>query len=196
MVVQTNAPWKTIQELIEYAKNNPGKIRVGVQTVGSAQHLAMERLSRKAGVKFNIIPFGGGVDGLTNLLGGHIDALFSNTTFLPNVESGQLRLLAVAGADETRMARFPDVPTLMEIYGMDVPSFSSMGGPKGLPPHVVDTIHKAFKKAMEDPDFINMAKKYDTPIIYRGPEDVTKEVHKVFNIIADIVKELGLLYKE
>jgi len=195
LAVQAGAPWKTMQELMAYAQNNPGKVRIGVMVVGSAQHLAMERLSRKTGVKFIIIPFGEGA-ATANLLGGHVEAIFSVNTFLPNVEAGQLRLLAVAGAGEKRWARFPNIPTLMELYGIDVPTFNGIGGPQGLPPHVVDTLHKAFKKAMEDPDFIKTSEKFATAIFYRGPEDLTKEVHRTFDIIADIVKELGLLRKE
>lgn len=199
MAVRAGAPWKTIQELMTYAKNNPGKLRMGIRGIGSAHHLAMERLSMKMGVKFIMTPFVGDVDALTNLLGGHLDAIFTNLTFLPNVEAGQVRLIAIAGTGERRenwMAEFPNVPTLMEVYGIDVPTFNAIGGPKGLPPHVVDTLHKAFKKAMEDPDFIQAAKKFSSPIIYLGPEDLTKEVHRTFYSIADIVKKLGLQSKE
>jgi tripartite-type tricarboxylate transporter receptor subunit TctC len=199
MAVRTGAPWKTIQELMAYAKDNPGKVRMGVRGIGSAHHLAMERLSMKIGVKFIMTPFAGEVDALTNLLGGHVDAIFTNLTFLPNVEAGQVRLIAIAGAGESRenwMAEFPNTPTLMELYGIDVPTFTGLGGPKGLPPHVVDTLHKAFKKAMEDPGFIETAKKFSSPIVYLGPEDLTKEVHRTFYIIADIVKKLGLQSKE
>jgi tripartite-type tricarboxylate transporter receptor subunit TctC len=84
----------------------------------------------------------------------------------------------------------------MELYGIDVPTFNAIGGPKGLTPHVVDTLHRAFKKAMEDPNFIQTSKKFSSPIIYLGPEDLTKEVHRTFNSIADIVKKLGLQSKE
>ncbi len=94
------------------------------------------------------------------------------------------------------MAEFPNVPTLMELYGIDVPTFTGFGGPKGLPPHVVETLHNAFKKAMDDPDFIQTAKKFSAPIIYRGPEELTKEVHRTFYYIADMIKKLGLLRKE
>jgi tripartite-type tricarboxylate transporter receptor subunit TctC len=172
---------------------------MGIRGIGTAHHLAMERLAIKLGLKFIMTPFGGDVDALTNLLGGHIDAIFTNLTFLPNVEAGQVRLIAIAGAGEKReswMADFPNTPTLMELYGIDVPTFNAIGGPKGLPPRMVDTLHKAFKKAMEEPDFIQTSKKFSSPIIYLGPEDLTKEVNRTFYSIADIVKKLGLQSKE
>jgi tripartite-type tricarboxylate transporter receptor subunit TctC len=191
IVVQKESPWKTIQELIAYGKNNPGKVRIGVLGVGGTQHIAMERLSIKIGVKFNIIPFGDAVTAMTNLLGGHVDAI-ATVGFLPNVEAGQVRLLAVSGGGDERMAQFPNIPTLMELYGINMPGFSTIGGPKGLPPHVVDTLHRAFKKSMEDPDFIETAKKFYIPIVYRGPEDLTEYIHKSFDMLADVIKKLGL----
>jgi tripartite-type tricarboxylate transporter receptor subunit TctC len=199
MAVRAGAPWKTIQELMTYAQNNPGKLRMGIRGIGSAHHLAMERLSMKIGTKFIMTPFVGDVDALTNLMGGHLDSIFTNLTFLPNVEAGQVKLIAIAGAGESRetwMAEFPNTPTLMELYGIDVPTFNALGGPKGLSPHVVDTLHKTFKKAMEDPDFIQTAKKFSSPVIYLGPEDLTKEVQRTFYSIADIIKKLGLQSKE
>jgi len=192
IAVQQGAPWKTLPELMDYAKNNPGKLRMGVLGVGSTQHIAMERLSMKVGVKCSIIPLGDSVTAVTNLLGGHVDAICATQTWLPNVEAGQLRLLAVAGVGDRRMTQFPNVPTLMELYGINVPSFSTVGGPQGLPSQVVDTLHKTFKKAMEDPEFIKLAKKFDTPVIYRGPEEITKEVHEAYQNSAAVIKQLGL----
>jgi tripartite-type tricarboxylate transporter receptor subunit TctC len=192
IVVPTDAPWKTIQELIADVKNNPGKIRMGVLGLGEATHLATERLSLKIGVKFNTIPFGDSATALTNLLGGHVETAFTSSTWVPNVEAGQLRLLVVAGAGDRRMARFPNIPALMEIYGIDVPGFGTIGGPKGLPPHVVDTIHKAFKEALKEQDFIKMAEKFLLPIVYRGSEDITEYIHKSFEMQAEVIKKLGL----
>jgi tripartite-type tricarboxylate transporter receptor subunit TctC len=73
-----------------------------------------------------------------------------------------------------------------------MPGFSTIGGPKGLPPHVVDTLHRAFKKSMEDPDFIKTAEKFATPLVYRNPEEMTKYVHDFFAELGPVVKQLGL----
>lgn len=192
IVVQTGAPWKTIQEFIAYIKSNPGKVRVGVLQVGSAHHIVMERLSAKIGGGFNIIPLGNNPTVLTNLLGGHVEAGCMSSAFLPNVEAGQIRLLAVMGGAEKRMAQFPDIPTLMELYGINMPGFTVIAGPKGLPPHVVDTLHKVFKETLEDPAVIELSKKYGYPIIYRGPEDITKEIHAFFDTLTPVIKTLKL----
>ena len=199
MAVRKDAPWKSVQEIVEFAKKNPGKFRMGIRGIGSGHHLAMERLALKTGVKFIMTPYAGDVEALTNLMGGHVDAIFTNLTFLPQVEAGQINLIAIAGAGEKRedwMAAFPKIPTLMELYGIDVPTFNALGGPKGMPPHAVDILHKAFKKAMDDPAFLEMAKKVSSPVIYRGPEEITKEVSRTFQVIADIVKKTGLQIKD
>ncbi len=195
VVVQASAPWKTIQELIAYAKDNPGKVRMGVLGVGAGQHIAMERLSKKTGVKLNIVPLGQSSVAVTKLLGGHVEAICSDSVWMPNVEAGQLRLLAVGGAYEKRMRQFPDVPTLMELYGINMPNFSSLAGPKGLSSHVVDVLHRAFKKGMEDPDFIKTAESFSVPIVYRGPEEITKTVHEAFAIMSDVIQTMGLREK-
>jgi tripartite-type tricarboxylate transporter receptor subunit TctC len=192
IVVQTGSQWKTIQDLIAYAKSNPGKLRVGVLGVGSAHHLVIERLAVKAGVKFNIVPFGDSVTALTNLMGGHVDAACATTTFLPYVESGKLRILSVAGGAEKRIPQYPDVPTLMETYGIGMPGFPAVGGPKGIPSPIVDILHQAFKKAQEDPEFIKTAEKFATPLVYRNPEEITKYVHDFFAELGPVVKQLGL----
>jgi len=192
IVTQTGSQWKTIQDLIAYARSNPGKLRMGVLGVGSAHHLVIERLAMKTGVKFNIVPLGDSVTALTNLLGGHVDAACATSTFIPYVESGQFRILAVAGGAEKRIPQYPNVPALMESYGIGMPSFPAVGGPKGIPPHIVDIFHQAFKKAQEDPEFIKTAEKFVTPLVYRGPEEITKYVHDFFAELGPVVKQLGL----
>jgi tripartite-type tricarboxylate transporter receptor subunit TctC len=82
IVVQSGAPWKTIQELMAYAKNNPGKVRMGVVGAGAGQHIATERLGAKMGIKFNIIPLGQSTVACTNLLGGHVEAICSASAWV------------------------------------------------------------------------------------------------------------------
>lgn len=195
IVVKADAPWKTIQELIEYVKNNPGKVRLGVVGAGAGQHISAERLSDKLGIKFNIIPLVSAVACVTNVLGGHVEAIYAPTTWLPNVEAGDLRLLAVSGSDEGRMPEFPNVPSLMELYGIGLPGFSSVAAPKGVPPERIDILHKALKQAMNNPEFIATAKKFAVPIVYRGPEELTKYVKEFMEMTSDNLNRLGLLPK-
>ncbi len=145
----------------------------------------------KEKIKWTHIPFQGGGPAITALLGGHVEASSQTTEWKPHVESGRLRLLAVYG--EKRMADFPNVPTLQELgYDIAAASLISIVGPKGLSPQIVETLHGAFKKAMEDPDFIKVSKQVDQPPLYRGPDDLAKHLVKMNEEVGGLINSLGL----
>ena len=191
LVVQTNSPWKTFQEFIEFSKANPGKIRYSTAGPGTPQHLVMERLALKEKIKWTHIPFEGGPPAIANLLGGHVEASSQTTEWKKHVEAGSLRLLAVYG--EKRMRDFPDVPTLLELgYDITAPSLICIVGPKGLSPQIVETLHGAFKKAMEDLDFIKIGQQMDQPVLYRGPQDLAKHLVQMNEEVGGLIRGLGL----
>jgi tripartite-type tricarboxylate transporter receptor subunit TctC len=191
LVVRPDSSWNTFKEFIEYAKANPGKIRYSTAGPGSPQHLVMERLALKEKIKWTHIPFEGGAPAVSALLGGHVEASSQTTEWKKHVEAGRLRLLAVYG--EKRMIDFPDVLTLVELgYEIVAPSLICVVGPKGLPPQVVETLHGAFKKAMEDPDFIKVSRQLDQPSIYRGPAELGKHVVKMNEEVEGLIRSLGL----
>jgi len=191
LVVQPDSPWKTFKEFMDYAKANPGKIRYSTAGPGSPQHLVMERLALKEKIKWTHIPFEGGAPAVSALLGGHVEASSQTTEWKKHVEAGRLRLLAVYG--EKRMIDFPDVPTLLEL-GFDIvaPSLICIAGPKGLSPQVVETLHGAFKRAMEDPDFIRLSRQVDQPSIYRGPQELAKHMVQMNEEVGSLIRSLGL----
>ncbi len=191
LVVQSDSPWKTFKEFIDYAKANPGKVRYSTAGPGTPQHLVMERLALKEKVKWTHIPFEGGTPAVSALLGGHVEASSQTTEWKKYVETGRLRLLAVYG--EKRMSDFPSVPTLLELgYDITAPSLICIVGPKGLSPQVVETLHRAFKEAMEDPDFIKMGHELDQPVIYRGPPDLAKHLVQMNEEVGTLIRSLGL----
>jgi len=191
LVVLPDSPWNTFKEFIDYAKANPGKIRYSTAGPGSPQHLVMERLALKEKIKWTHIPFEGGAPAVSALLGGHVEASSQTTEWKKQVEAGRLRLLAVYG--EKRMMDFPDAPTLLELgYGIVAPSLICIAGPKGLSPQIVETLHGAFKKAMEDPDFIKVSRQVDQPSIYRGPEDLAKHLVTMNEEVGGLIRSLGL----
>ena len=94
------------------------------------------------------------------------------------------------------MADFPNAPTLLELgYDITAPSLICVVGPKGLSPQIVTTLHGAFKKAMEDPDFIRVSRSMDQPPLYRGPEELGKHVVKMNEEVGGLIKKLGLQEK-
>ncbi len=191
MVVRADSPWKTFRDFIDDAKANPGKIRYSTGGSGTPQHLVMERLAAKEKIKWTHIPFQGNGPAVAALLGGHVEANPGTSEWKPHVQAGRLKLLAAFG--EKRMAEFPDVPTLLELgYDIVAPSLICIVGPKGIPFPIVQTLHDAFKKAMADPDFINVNKVGDMPLIYRGPEDLGKHLIQMNGDLESLVKSLGL----
>jgi tripartite-type tricarboxylate transporter receptor subunit TctC len=191
LVVQSDSPWKTFKEFIDYAKANPGKIRYATAGAGTPQHLVMERLAIEEKIKWTLVPFDGGAPAVSALMGGHVEAISQTTEWKKHVESGRLRLLAVYG--EKRMADFPNAPTLLELgYKITAPSLISIIGPKGLSPQVVDALHGAFKKAMDDPDFIKVSNQMDQPLLYRGPQDLEKHLVQMNNEVGTLIRNLGL----
>ncbi|HEX7400808.1 MAG TPA: tripartite tricarboxylate transporter substrate binding protein [candidate division Zixibacteria bacterium] len=191
IVVRTESPWKTFKELIEYAKANPGKIRYSTAGPGSPSHMVMERLTMREKVVWTHIPFEGTAPSIAAVLGGHVEVCADSTFWKPHVLSGKLRLLAAM--DQKRIAFFPDVPTLREM-GYDITALSVLGivGPKGLSPQLVETLHSAFKKAMDDPDFIKVMEQMDMLTHYLGPEEYGKYLVKLNGEVGPLIQQLGL----
>ncbi len=191
LLVRSDSPWKTIQDLIRYAKQNPGKLSYGTPGTGSSGHLGIEELSMAAGIELVHVPYKGGAEINTALLGGHIDVLSNSSGWTPMVDAGKFRLLAVYG--EKRTPRYPNAPTLREV-GYDVVVSNHMGivGPKGLPKSIVNRLHDAFKKGMDDPEFIEAQKKFEITRCYSNPEEYEKYLREELERIGKLVKRLGL----
>jgi len=191
IVVRADSQWKTIQDLLQYAKRNPEKLNYGSPGVGTPPHLAMEEFSLVSGLKFTHIPAKGIAENNTALLGGHIDMVSDSSGWATLVDSGKFRLLATWG--EKRSARYPDVPTMREV-GYDVVARSHLGviGPKGMPKPIVAKIADAFKMAMEDQEFNAVMKKFDMAHYYLNTEDYAKYMHSDFENIGKLVQKLGL----
>ena len=128
LAVRSDAPWKTLREFIEYAKANPGKIHAS-PGLGTPQHLVMERLAIQEKIKWTHIPFEGGPQGISALLGGHVEAYTGPTDWKPHVVAG--RLLGLAMYTEKRASGLPQIPTLLEMgYDIVAPGRFRSSGPK------------------------------------------------------------------
>jgi tripartite-type tricarboxylate transporter receptor subunit TctC len=191
IMVHADARWKTIQEFIQYSRENPQQVTYTSVGVGTSPHLAMEELAMAAGnVQWIHVPSKGGSEASTALLGGHVDAS-SGSSGLQLVDAGKFRLLATY--TEHRSERYPQVPTLKEL-GYNVVSYSPLGiiGPKGIPKEITAKLHDVFKKAMEDPEFQAIMKKFDMSLLYLNPEDYENFFRKDSEQIGKLVQKLGL----
>lgn len=191
VLVRADSPWKTFKELVQYAKANPGKIRYGTSGSGSVYHLAMEALALQEGIKWIHIPFKGGNTVGIALLGGHIEVENAGPSELKFVRSGQLRLLSSFG--HSRLPSYPEIPTWSELgYNITMNHLAAFVGPKDMPKAVVDKLHGAFKAAMEKPEFKRVMKDQEMPIVYRNPDDLSREFKELTDYYKKIVKQIEL----
>ncbi len=193
-VVRADAPWKTFNEYVKYAKENPGKVTYGTTGVGSGPHLAMEMIAFATGMRLTHIPYKGGAECNSALLGGHVDSVSDSTSWAPLVDAGKFRLLTIYTA--SRSPRYPDVPTLKEL-GIDIvfPSPLEIMGPKALPQSIVQKVHDAIKKSLDDPEYQAVLKKYDMQTTYLNSEDCEKAVRAESEKLKEIVQKLGMYKK-
>ncbi|MBX6372947.1 MAG: tripartite tricarboxylate transporter substrate binding protein [Acetobacteraceae bacterium] len=165
MVVNVDSPWRTLREFLDYARANPGRVTYGTLGPTSVQHMTMLEISERLGIELTHIPYRGGGDLYTGLLSRQIDMAADASGWIPLVQDGRFRLLAVWGAE--RMRRFPDAPTLREV-GIDlvVNSPYGIGGPRGMDPAVVRKLHDAFKDALYDPATLAVLDRFNQPLLY------------------------------
>ena len=158
--VTTNAesPFKTWNDVVSFAKANPGKVTYGTPGSGTSLHIGMEQVASLAGIKLTQVPFKGTAESSAAALGGHIMLQVDASGWKPLVEAGKLRLLMVW--TENRSSSFPDVPTLKELgYPLVIDSPWGLAGPKGMDPKIVARLHDAFKKAIDTPGVIALLAK-------------------------------------
>lgn len=191
IIVPTESPIKNWNDFVAYAKANPGKLSYGSTGTLTSPHLTTELVAQQLGIQLNHIPFKGSADLSQAILGGHIMAAADSTGFAPMVQAGKVRVLNTWG--EKRLEKFPDAPTLKEL-GLDVVQNSpfGIGAPRGTPPEVVKKLHDAFKKAMEDPSYVEALHKYDMVPIYMDSAAYTRFAQDTFNREKALVEKLGL----
>lgn len=152
LVVHPSLPVKTVAELVQYAKANPGKLSYGSAGSGSLPHLGTELLKAQAGIDLVHVPYKGGGPMVTDALGGQIQVVLGDqANLMPHVQTGRLRALAVATTK--RSANAPNIPTIAEsgLPGYDATAWQGLVGPAGMNPEVVKKINEAFNKVMVTP---------------------------------------------
>jgi len=186
--VRADAPYKTLKELVAYAKANPGKINMGSAGTGTTTHMAGEAFQIAAGIEFTHIPFKGVGAATQAILGGNSDIVFGvPTTILPHAQSGKLRVLASMGPKRSEFA--PDAPTLVE-SGYDVTEVTRFGffAPKGTPPAVLQKLVDAVAQAVREPDFIAAMKKSNASVLYLTPAELRAAVEAESSHWARVLK--------
>ena len=151
LVVNPASPYKSVADLIAYAKANPGKLSFGSAGNGSSTHLSGEMLKQIAHVDLVHVPYKGSGPAIVDLMGNQLGLVFTDTAVLPLIAAGKLRALAVTGP--RRMPQLPDVPTLEEqgLKGFVITTWYSVAAPAGTPKPIVDRLNLELTKVMQTP---------------------------------------------
>ncbi len=192
LTVHPSLPVKSVQELVAYAKANPGKLNYGSVGNGSTGHLAGELFKMKAGVNMVHIPYKGGGQVLVDLISGKVEVSFNTTgTTLPSVTGGRLRALAVAGS--RRSAQLPDIPTVIEsgIAGYELSSWTGVFVPKGTPKDIVAKLHGAIVKILQTPEMMAMARATGVEIVGNTPEEFAAQLKAEIPKWAGVIEASG-----
>jgi putative tricarboxylic transport membrane protein len=191
LFVRGEAQWKTLRDIVQYAKGNPGRLTVGNSGTGSHTHFSSVWLFKAAGAQVTDVPFNA-AQVVTGLLGGHVDSVVQLPGALAGqVQSGAVRaLVALSGA---RDPFFPQVPTARE-QGVNAIAelWRGVAAPKGTPPRIVARLEDAIRKTVQSPEFTRSTEKLLVSPAFLPAAEFGKLVAKEDAEIAQVVKALGL----
>ncbi len=192
IAVRAESPFKSLEDLITAAKNNPKKIKAGLTGINTS-YFGLEMLNVDAKVEISSVPFGGGGELLPNLLGGHVDiGLLSVSPIKSQVAAGKIRILAMLS--KTRLPDFPDVPTTVEkgYHRTVISTGIGLFGPKGLSPAIVKKLENACEATLKDQQILSALQKLDYSIDVKGGEEFKKEMLSHLAMFKEIAAKAGI----
>jgi tripartite-type tricarboxylate transporter receptor subunit TctC len=188
--VKADSPFRSWQEMIAFARANPGRLRWGTAAVRGTAHIATEAAFRKEGLTTTFVPFGGGADAITALLGGHIEAVVSSD-YGPQLDAGTVRLLAESGPN--KIPGFEGLPTFAELgYPIAVPSVYGIMGPANLPAEVVSFWETLVQEIMPTPAFAEYLRLLRGAGVYEGQQVFTRSVAKAYADLGAAIDAAGM----
>ena len=191
LAVREDAPWKTLAELMDYAKANPSKLRIGNSGTGSHTHFASSALFITAGAKVIDVPFGEG-QAMVNLLGQRIEGVVQlPAALVPHVKSGDLRVLAMLGSKRDPI--FPDVPTATELgFPVALDMWRGIAVPKGAAKPVINMLETSIKHTVESPAFKEAGDSIGFTPAFLPSADFGKLIASDDTRLAEVMGDLGL----
>ena len=193
LVVKNDAPWKNLNEFLDDAQKNPGKIIYGSDGHGMGTHVLMEYIAlKRGGINWKHVPIAGGPKLATALLGGHIHAWSAAGSHVQMIKDRQVRLLV--GFNNVRMKTAPDVPTLMELKITDISVGTSLViiGPKNLPQPILKKLEEAFLKAMKDPSYLQYLERVEFPPVFAGSQETEQNMKRQYDGWGEMIRATGI----
>jgi tripartite-type tricarboxylate transporter receptor subunit TctC len=190
VAVRADSPHKNINDLIRFAKANPGKLTYSTSGLASTGYLNMEEFSSLAGIQVTHVPYKSGAEANTALLGSHVDFL-ADAAWAPHEKAGQFRALLVFANERSKL--YPQVPVPTDIVKANVqPGYLLLVGPKDLPAPVLKRLHDAFKAAMDEPEHKAVLDKFNIEALHLNSEDTRKAVAAAIPPLNKMFGQLGL----
>ena len=193
LIVNQDLPVKSLRELIDLAKKNPGKLNYGSAGFGSWQHLAMEQLRGETGMDLTHVPYRSAAQAVQAVATADVNAFWTPISVArPFMEAGKLRPL-VLGEDE-RSPELPDVPTVTEtgLGGIGYSVWSAIYAPAGTPAEIVERLRVEFTAALEQPDMRRRIASFGLVVRTAHGDDFMQKVHKEGALMATTIKRLGV----
>jgi tripartite-type tricarboxylate transporter receptor subunit TctC len=192
LMVRGDAPWKTWEEFIEWARKNPRAAKIAISGAKAVTNngFVLSQIERKEQVEFTCVVFKSSSEQITSVLGGHVTMYMGglDVTSVPYVQEGKLRILAYWGTGKAQ--GFENIPSTQELYGFSSPNIIGVFGPKGLPGYVLKKLEDVFAKAVKDPDYVKVMNRLGLPITYMNRDQMGKYVDQHFPEVCRIFKEL------
>jgi tripartite-type tricarboxylate transporter receptor subunit TctC len=193
LVVPASSPFRTVRELVDFAKQNPGKLNVAHTGVGGLPHLTVELLKARAGIDVVGVPYKSGGESLTAVLAGQVDATIEGITILlPHIRDGKLRALAVTSRERTSLA--PDLPTMIEagVPDYEVTTFNGIVAPAGTPAEIVAKVNADMRKVLALPEVKSALVAQGMEIAPSSPEEMGALMRRDAARWATVVKQAGI----
>lgn len=192
LAVGGQQPFKTFGEMIDYAKKNPGRVRIGTAGEGSVGDFCVRSINSLTGAGIVMVPFKGAAPSLTAMLGGHIEGvILALGTMVPHLQSGAVRGLALS----SKWPAFPDMPTLTEL-GYSQPLFGIWTGflaPAGVPAEVTKVLVPALERVVRSPELAARLKPLGIAADYSPPDKMLAEMREEHARVLDIAQKSGLV---
>jgi tripartite-type tricarboxylate transporter receptor subunit TctC len=191
--VRSDSPFKTLKDLVEYAKSNPKKIKYTTVGIASVNTFGMVNIAKAQGIEWDYVVFKGGPEAIIACLGGHVDVSSTSASeAIPYIKAGRMRLL-VAMSD-TRWQWVPDVPTIRELgHDIYVPgAYLALGVPKGVPTPILEKLRRVFKQTMDVPEFLKIIESVYLQVEYHTADEYKKLVEEGYKENEKIILKLGL----
>ena len=192
LVVHPSLPVKTVPDLVRLAKARPGQLVYASAGIGNLQHLAMEEVQARAGIRMNHVPYKGAPPALIDVMSGQIDLMFANIVgVLQHIKRGKVRAVAVSSVK--RAAVLPDVPSIEDTFaGFDATGWTGVFAPAGTPKEIVAKLHADITSVLARPDIRERFGEQGAEVVAGTPEQLAAFVRRESALYAKIIQSSGI----